>query len=137
LAEFRVEPLLADFQRGKALIPSLFATRAGLDVLHHKDTHRKQLAEKGSQAQFPLPACSGRGRQCFLALMPVWPGLTARRFAPAPRAAHLRTLFLRFLDSLPGLGLDIEEGMGSRDDAVALALRSGINAHSDGLDFPR
>ena len=32
LAEFRVEPLLADFQRGKALIPSLFATRAGLDV---------------------------------------------------------------------------------------------------------
>ena len=111
LSEFRVEPVLAYFQRGKALIPSLFATRAGLDVLHHEDTDRKQLAEKGGQAQFPLPACSGRGRQFFLALMTVWPGLTAGRFARATSAAHAARVLFRFLDSLPGLGLDIDIGM--------------------------
>src|SRR2546422_992207 len=120
VAQFRVEPLLAYFQRGKALIPSLFATRGGLDVLYHEDTDRKKLAEKAGQAQFPRPSCPGRGRQFFLALMPVGPRLTARRFSMATRPAHAARVLFRLLDSLSGLRLDIDIGMGCRDDAIAL-----------------
>ncbi len=137
VAEFRVEPLLADFQRGKALIPALLATRAGLDVLHHEDTDRKHLTEKGGQAQFPLPACLGRRRQFFLAVLPVLPRLAAREFAIATSAAHPARGLFRFLDSLSGFRLDIDVGMGRRDDAIALALATRIDPDGDRLDFPR
>lgn len=137
VVEFRVEPLLTYFQRGKALIPVLLATRAGLDVLHHEDTDWKQLAEKGGQAQFPLPTRPGRRRQFFLAVLPVLPGLAARQFAIATSAAHLARCLFRFLDSLSGFRLDIDVGMSRRDDAIALALAARIDPDGDRLDFPR
>ena len=51
--------------------------------------------------------------------------------------AHAAGVLFRLLDSLPGLRLDIDIGMGGRDDAIALALAAGINPHGDGLDVQR
>src|SRR6266568_5022846 len=125
LAEFLVKPLFAHLQRRKALIPPLLATGCCFDVLDRKNTDWKQCAEKGGQAQFPLPACLGRRREFFLALMPIVPGLATRRVSPATSATHPGRVLFCFLDSLPGLRLEIDIGMGRRDDAIALAFAAG------------
>src|SRR5260370_7663516 len=137
LAQFRVEPLFAYFQRRKALIPAPFSLGASLDVFDHEDADREELTEEPRQTQFRLPACPGRRRQFLLALMPILTWLAARGLAPPARSALSSTLFLRFFDALPGFGLDIQVGMRCRENAIPLTLAAGINPHGERLDFPR
>ena len=82
LAQFHIEPLFAYFQRRKALIPSPFSLGASLDVFNHEDADREELTEEPSQTKFPLPACPGRWRQCFLALLSILTGLAATMAIP-------------------------------------------------------
>src|SRR5260221_1847497 len=101
LREFLVEPRFAHFKWGKASIPAaLVGPGAGFDVFHDKDAHREELAQQGRQAQFPLPARSGRRRQLLLALPAVlarlpagWLALAGRRRAWA--AARFRLPYTR------------------------------------------
>src|SRR5260370_11942853 len=137
LAQFRVEPLFAYFQRRKALIPAPFSLGASLDVFDHEDADREELTEEPRQTQFPLPACPGRRRQFLLALLPVLTRLPARRFSIAAGAAHAGTSLLCILDAIPGFGLDIQVGMRCREHAIPLTLAAGINPHGERLDFPR
>src|SRR5258708_7623839 len=138
LVYFLVKPLLADLERGKTGVPACLALPSpGFDILDHEDTHWKDLAEKGGQVQFPLPACLGGGRQLLLALFAVLARLAARGLAIAAGAAHARAVFLRFLDAVPGLGLDIEVGVGCRGHHDALAFGTRIDAHRDGLLLAR
>src|SRR5260370_8268998 len=137
LAQFRVERLLAYFQRRKALIPAPFSLGASLDVFDHEDADREELAEEPRQPQFPLPACPGRRREFLLALMPIVTWLAARGLAPPARSALSSALFLRFFDTIPGFGLDIQVGMRCRENAIPLTLAAGINPHGERLDFPR
>src|SRR5215469_16245439 len=88
LTELPIEPVLARFERGKGLIPALFATGRGFDIFHHKHTDREELAEPGCQAQFPRPSGPGGGRQLLLAPLAVLAWLAARGLAFAAGAAH-------------------------------------------------
>lgn len=74
-----VEPVLADFQRRKTPVPPSFAFPGdGRDILHDKDADGEELTEEAGQAQFPLPARFGGGRQLLLAL-PSEPALGCRQ----------------------------------------------------------
>jgi hypothetical protein len=104
--------VLPDFQRGKAVVPAAFALFGdGSDILHHDDADRKELAELARHAQFPLPACSGRGRQFPLAVLAVLAWLAARSRPPPARPTLAGRVFLSVLDPRPGLSLDVEKGM--------------------------
>jgi len=137
LAEFLVEPVLAHFERRKGLIPALFATGPSLDVLDHEDAHREELAEPGRQAQFPVPTGPSGRRQPLLAPLAVLARLAARGLAIAAGAAHARALLFRLLHPRPGLGLDIEVGVGGRGHHDALAFGTRIDAHRNGLLLAR
>src|SRR5260221_4310554 len=92
LAEFRIEPVLAHFERGKGLIPAPLAVLARL---------------------------------------------AARGLAIAAGAAHARALLFRLLHPRPGLGLEIEVGVGGRGHHDALAFGTRIDAHRNGLLLAR
>ncbi len=104
------------------MIPAPFSLGASLDVFDHEDTHREELTEEPCQPKFPLPARFRRGRQFLLALLPILPWLAARGLAPPARSALSRALFLRFFDTIPGFGLDVQVGMRGSEDAIPLSL---------------
>ncbi len=137
LAEFPVEPVLAHFERRKGLIPALFATGPGLDVLDHEDAHREELAEPDCQAQFPVPTGPGGRRQLLAVLLAVLARLAARGLARATSVAHAGAVLLRFLDAISRLCLDIEVGVGGGGHHDALAFGTRIDAHRDGLLLAR
>src|SRR6266702_2832836 len=133
LAQFAIEPLLADFQRGKAAVPPSLPFGTGLDVLDYKDAHREEVAEEVGQPQFPMPACPGGWRQFLFGAFAVWAWLAARSGTPSARAAQLATLLHAVFYARSGVGLDIEVGMSHRAGTVALLLGSRIDPHGDRL----
>ncbi|HXZ05989.1 MAG TPA: hypothetical protein VEH81_14240, partial [Ktedonobacteraceae bacterium] len=111
--------------------------RWGGNVLNHTHTDREDLAEEADQSQFPLPACSGRWWQFFLALLAVLTWFATRGLAVATSPTHSGRIPFRIFDAIPGLGLNVEIGMRSGNDAIPLPFRAGIYAHRDGLRVPR
>jgi len=135
LSQLLVKPLLADLQGRKTAVPALLALPSlRFDVLHHEDAHGKDLAEKGGQAQFPLPACPGGGRQLLFALFAVLARLAAGGLAIATGAAHAGAGLLGLFDARSGLDIGVGVAGGGGHDP--LAPGTGIDAHRDGLLLP-
>ena len=108
LREFLVEPLLAHFQRGKTAIPmALVGFGLRLDVFHHEDTDREDLAQPLRQSQFPLPARPGGGWELLSAVLAVLAHLPIRSLALAAGTAHSGAVLLRLLDAISRLRLDV------------------------------
>ena len=135
--QFDVEPLLAHLQWRKTPIPASLAFADRLDVFDHEGCDGVERAEPAAQPQFPLPSRSRGRRQLFRVAQAMGMRLPAGRLAPAARPAHLAALLGGTLDPIDGVSLEIEVGMGSRDDTVALFLRARVDAHSYRLHLSR
>jgi len=126
--------MLADLQRRKGGVPaSLAMPRPSFDVFHHEDAHGKELAEKGGQVQFPLPAGPGGGRQPLFVVFAVLARLAAGGLAIAACTAHAGAVLLRFFHSRPGLRLHIGVGVVGGGHHNPFAFGTGIDTHRDGL----
>ncbi len=132
-----IKPVLADFQRGKTSVPTWLACRLYLDVFDYEGCDGIERAEPATEPQFPLPARFRGRRQLPRVAQAIGARLSAGCLTSAARPAHLAALLDGSFDPIDGVSLDIEIGMGGRDDAVAFLFGAWVNAHSDRLHLSR
>src|SRR6266568_2636824 len=85
-----VEPQLAHFQWGEALVPlpAWTGARARFDILDDEARDWEEPTQERSEPEFPLPASLGGGRNFLACMMAVRTGLAARRLTMAACPAH-------------------------------------------------
>ena len=133
LAQLGVEPFFADLKRREGLIPaSLELLSTSAHVLDDEAGNGKQPGEPRRDAEFPLPARFGRGRQpAARAIAPVG---AAGSLPVSPGTAQIVPRPDCFLDPGDRVSLKIEVRVCFRLDREGFFLGAGIDAHGYGLN---